>query len=292
MFVENQMLLGEHPSIRCFVYADPGRMKSTFAATFPKPMLVLATDPMDKLSPYRRRGIIAASQKPDPGKGVYVPTEYILSTIEEDKVAIQIEHYVDRTAFVPDSTSAWEQLQDRMIDLYVEDDQQKWATIVLDSLSSLEYVIRSHYQNKENPVSKEGNEQDQRQWYRKSAEGIEQVCYALSWMNANVVVLAHVRAEKDAQRDTIIWTPEAPGVRNRRIPSVFGEIYTIHVDPSAYDQEGQVPCFLQTRPDGKYVATTQINAPDDCDPFYHAIWRNYIPTPRKEVAHVATTQEC
>lgn len=285
-YIDNQA--GEHPTIRCFCYADAGRGKSTFAATFPKPMLVLACDPLDKLGPYRRRGYPGPRIQPNPNEGVYVPTEYIISTHQANHVAIQLEYFIDRTSFLPDSLSAWEQVQDRMIDLYKEDSEGKWATIVLDSMSSLEYIVRSHYQFKENPVNKEGNEQDQRQWYRKSAEGIEQVTYALAWMNANIVVLGHVRGERDAVRDTMLWTPEAPGVRNRRIPSVFGEIYTIHVDMSVDPDSSASPFFLQTRNDGRYMAATQIDAPDDCDPKYSALWRNYIPMEQRELKYGGT----
>ena len=290
MYVDNQMQVAKVPRIHAFVYADPGRMKSTFAASFPKPMLVIATDPLDKMAPYRRRGLSGHHKMPDPEdpeEGVYVPTEYVMSLREEGKVAIQIEYYMDRTAFTPNVTSAWEQIQDRMVDLWEEDGKQQWATVVLDSLSSLEYVVRSHYQFKENPITKEGNEQDQRQWYRKSAEGIEQVCYALAWLNCNVVVVAHVRAEKDAVRETVVWTPEAPGVRNRRIPSVFGEIYTIHADNAA--EEGVCPFFMQTQSDGKYVVASQIQAPDDCDPKYTAIWSNYKAPARRELTDGGTT---
>lgn len=287
MYVTNQMENAGVPRIHAFIYADPGRQKTTFAASFPKPMLVLACDPLDKMAPYRRRGITGHRDIPEDDNNIYVPTEYVMSTREDDAIAIQMEYYTDRTAFAPTGVSAWEQMQDRMIDLWQEDSEGKWATVVLDSLSSLEYIVRCHYQFKENPVTKEGNEQDQRQWYRKSAEGIEQVCYALAWLNCNVVVLAHIRAERDAVRDTVLWTPEAPGVRNRRIPSIFGEIYTMHVDPAVDDDVNSV--FMQTRSDGKYVASSQINAPDDCDPNYAAIWANYQPARRKEPSNVGTT---
>lgn len=282
-YLPNAMLSTNVPRIHCFVYADPGRMKSTFASTFPKPMLVLATDPVDKMTPYRRRGILGDRVQPNEEAGIWVPTEYIMSTKDEDKVATQIEYYIDRTAFAPEEVTAWEQIQDRMQDLWVETNNNKWATVVLDSLSSLEFAIRSHYQHKENPVTKDGNEQDQRQWYRKSAEGLEQVTNTMAWLNCNVVVLAHVRAEKDAVRDTILWTPEAPGTRNRRIPSVFGEIYTIHVDPEP--PEGVSPFYLQTEADGRYVAATQIPAPPDCDPTYSALWTDYKPLRRKEATN-------
>jgi len=38
------------------VMGDPGARKSTFAATFPKPMLVLNFDPMGKETPYLLAG--------------------------------------------------------------------------------------------------------------------------------------------------------------------------------------------------------------------------------------------
>jgi hypothetical protein len=47
---------GEKYPLHCFCYSDSGGGKSTFAATFPKPMLVLMWDPIGKDAPYRKRG--------------------------------------------------------------------------------------------------------------------------------------------------------------------------------------------------------------------------------------------
>ena len=44
----------EYPPIHCMVYADTGIGKSTFASTFPKPMLVFHFDPHGKDWPYRK----------------------------------------------------------------------------------------------------------------------------------------------------------------------------------------------------------------------------------------------
>ena len=280
---EAETLYSGYRPVHAFVYADPGRYKSTLAASFPKPLLVLAFDPAEKMAPYRRSGWEGPRLGPDPEQDRYVQTEYIMHPEFENQVSVQLEYYVDRTAFAPNVASGWELIQNRMTDLWIEDEQGKWATVVLDSLSTMEYVIRSHYRNKEKVYDKDGKElQDQRHWYRRSAEGIEQVCYALASLNCNVVVLAHVRAERDAQRDEILWTPEAPGTRNRKIPAIFGEIYTIHYDHNPNLDPNKCPCFLQTRPDGKFMATTQIPAPDDCDPNYTALFTNYVPRKRKE----------
>lgn len=43
-------------AIHCLVYGDFGAGKSTFAATFPKPLLVFAFDPFGKERPYQRLG--------------------------------------------------------------------------------------------------------------------------------------------------------------------------------------------------------------------------------------------
>lgn len=47
----------ERYPLHTFVYSESGGGKSTFAATFPKPMLVLMFDPIGKDAPYRRRGV-------------------------------------------------------------------------------------------------------------------------------------------------------------------------------------------------------------------------------------------
>src|SRR5579872_1605977 len=46
------------PAIHCVVYGESGARKSSFVATFPKPMLVLGFDPYGKMTPYQRGGIV------------------------------------------------------------------------------------------------------------------------------------------------------------------------------------------------------------------------------------------
>lgn len=260
----------EYDPIHCFVYADPGRKKSTFAATFPKPMLVLGFDAFSKMQPFRRRG----------KKGPVIdmegtPVEYVMSSKESDKAIIQIEQYYDADIYDGRNDYAWERFRSRITSLHQEVQQGVWATVVLDSCSSLEYAIRKYEEYKANPTTKKGNEQDQRQHYNKSSSGVEEICYTMAWLPCNVVVLAHVRMDKDNVRGAVYWTPEVPGVKNRRVPGAFGEVYTIHSDPGAEEEANRF--YLQTVDDGQYIATTQIPAPEFCQTHYKALWANFTP---------------
>lgn len=258
----------EHEPLHWFVYADPGRMKSTFAATFPKPLLVLAFDSWSKMAPYRRRG--------KPGPSFYdhgTPIEFVMSTHEPDKAIIQIEQYFDDDIYDPKRIYAWERFQTRLASLHAETEEKIWSTVVLDSVSSLEFCVRKFQEFKQNPLSSKGNKQDGRQWYASSGSSLQEVCYNLGWLrNTNVVVLAHVRFEKDRVREMVYWQPEMPGTYSRRVPGLFSEIYTVHFDPEA---QGGNKFWLQTENDGTYIAATQIPAPSGIAPHYNELWLNY-----------------
>lgn len=257
----------QHQPRAFFVYADPGSMKSTFASTFPKPALVLAFDPYSKLEPYRRRG--------KPGKTLYdgdTPVEFVMSTVVERAAIIQIEQYYDENYHDLNRNFAWERFQSRIPSIHSEVKKGQWATVVLDSLSTLELCIRKFEEYKNNPQSKLGNKQDARQWYGSSGAAIQEVCYNLGWLPyVNVVVLAHVRMTPDRIRDTIYWSPEMPGTYTRKVPGLFPEIYYIHFNPNA---EPGKQHYLQTHNDGVYIASTQIPVPNGILPRYSALWNH------------------
>lgn len=254
-----------HRPYAWFVYSDPGTKKSTFAATFPKPMLVLAFDPFSKLEPYRRRGL--------PGPYALdgdTPIEFVMSRVQEGSVIIQIEEYYDDNYSDTSIPFAWERFQTRLPSIHQEVKAGIWGTVVLDSISTLELCVRKYEEKKNNPLSNQGNKQDARQWYGSSGNAIQEVCYNLGWLpNVNVVVLAHVRMNQDRIREMIYWSPEMPGTYNRKVPGLFSEIYHIHFDPGA-DSNNQH--YLQTQNDGSYIAATQIPAPDGALPHYNALW--------------------
>lgn len=253
-----------YPHSSWLVYSDPGAGKSHFAATFPKPMLVFNTDPRGKAMPYFRRGV--AGEMSVDAFGTECQT--IVSAKSGDKI-IQLEYYQDANPRGGiDTVYAYERLEERLVALPDEIGEGKWETVVLDSLSFLEYQVRKLHQYKLNPESNQGHVQDARQWYNSSSEVLEEFCYSrLTWLPVNVVVLAHVRDTKSNIRGNTTWTPEAPGVKGRKLPGAFAEVYVIHST-----SEGR---YLQTVNDTSFIATSQIGAPDGCEPHYKSLWSQW-----------------
>jgi hypothetical protein len=253
-----------YPSSTWLVYGDPGSGKSHFAATFPKPMLVLCTDPRGKAMPYLKRGKLSS-----PIHNEYDVWCQSVMSKKNDNMLITVEYYQDdNIKGGSDTIYAYEKLEERLLSLPGEIEEGAWATVVLDSLSFLEYQVRKLHQYKLNPESNQGNQQDARQWYNSSAEAIEEFCYSrLTWLPVNVMVLAHIRDTKSKIRDVTTWTPEAPGVKGRKLPGAFAEVYVIHST-----EEGR---YLQTVNDQSFIATTQIGAPNGCTPNYKALWSQW-----------------
>lgn len=267
--LDNQMntRYADREFICCLLYGDPGSRKSTMAASFPKPILVLQFDPLAKAGPYRRAG----------RRGQYltyvepwgIDIEYVMSTKEPNKAIIEINYFKDENIKGgPSTIYAVERFEHRMIDIFNEIREGIWATVVLDSLTFLNWSIVKLEQFKRNPLSNAGNEQDGRQWRAKAAEGLEEACFTLATQRCNVVVTAHVRELRDNQRELNLWTPEAPGKRNRTLPAAFGEVYAMHADL-------EIGPYIQSNKDGSFVACTQINAPDGVKPAYKNLWKNY-----------------
>lgn len=269
--IENQMFTTykDRAPIHVLAYGDPGSLKSSLAATFPKPICVQMFDPLDKAGPYRRAGLRGSEILGDPIYGIDI--EYVMSTQQVGKAIIEIDYYTDHNLKGGAQTIyAAERFDHRFGDLFAEVRKGRWATIVLDSVTSFEFAVRKLEQYKRNPVSNAGNQQDARQWYAKSGQGIEELVHALAHMRCNVVVAAHVREVKDVLRDMLLWTPEAPGKKNRSMPASFGEVYAMHVDTDK-------GVCIQSNQDQFYIACTQINAPNGALPHYTKLWDNYKP---------------
>lgn len=274
--MENQMLdrYIDNPVIHCMAYGDPGSEKSTFAASFPKPLIVLFFDPYAKGGPYRRRGAkyTEAVSPTNPQGYVWsdkfkVNFEFILSTANPGEAAIVLVHLHDMDVRKgAQGVYAAEKFEHLYLHLAPMCELGIWGTICLDSLTTFEVAIRKYNQYKLNPFSNQGNKQDARQWYGASAEGLEETCFALTTLPTNVVVPAHVAEKMQPMNTSVLWMPEAPGKRGRLLPAGFSEVY--HVQ---YDDDAQTN-LLQCHRSSAIFACTQVNVPNGVAPRYDQLW--------------------
>jgi len=90
------------PPLHVILYGDSGAKKSTMAATFPKPQLVLMSDPFGKELPYSRRGLSQLLPEPD---RYGTPITEVMSRKDETKLLVRVEHYLDADFKRPEAFS-------------------------------------------------------------------------------------------------------------------------------------------------------------------------------------------
>lgn len=253
------------PFIHVVTYGPPGSGKSTFAATFPKPMLVLAFDPLGKDAPYLERGIVG----PDMVGDFDQPVVQIASRNKTGKLLVQLEYFHDTEVTNEGKYRpvAYNQFLKRFSTLYDEVKAGLWKTIVVDTLTFMELTARKLSQYQLNPTTKEP-----RQHYALSTEFLEEALMCrLGGMRTNVVILAHVDTERDEVLGTMLFNPAAPGRLRTRLGGGYPEMYYMRATREKNTQA--VSYALQTRADSRYNCTsTFLRAPDPCEPNYAALW--------------------
>lgn len=270
------MTAQRHP-LQIAIMAEYGAGKSYFAATFPKPMFVIHTDPLGKAAPYFDRGIAS-----DAGLGEYgQPVWQVHSRKKPDKLIIQCEFFHDDE---PTQPEAFTQLFNRWASLRDEVREGVWRTVVLDTFTTLELFAR--YRRTYGALKS-----DAPNIY--STEDVEQMLSRLCGLSsvANIVINCHID-EKPASMDAdrvmtdrkgnkfmtggqLMATPKAPGRLQKGIGAMFAsEMYHLYVTPP--DKDGVTQRLLQTQPDGRYACATRIDAPDRIEnPTYAALWVNW-----------------
>lgn len=276
----------KRPHLHVVSYSRPGGGKSTFAASFDVagPILVNCFDGRSKAGPYLRRGDkVTHGQLKD---GV----TFDRVTYKGDLMS-EIRYYHDLDPEKPDAYA-----------LFRKDirgvDPEKWGTIVLDSLTSCAlsaYLEQRFVINK----SDEGKYSDSKQlkWRSGMTDQLEYtIARRFIGFESNVIVIAHVEEkeitvpskdgpqkiskriesveESEEGKVQIVRGISAPGRLSKRdgLLSQFGECYRHYVVRNA---KGQPEWRIQTRPDDDWVASTQIDAPDGCNPDFIDLWENY-----------------
>lgn len=240
------------------LYGDAGSHKSEFAATCPKPELVLCFDPPSKARPYLRAGTPEEPKR----KGEIVVQEVMGR--KTGKPIITIEYYNDTIAAKP---NAFRIFRERMVTL--ERELDRYRTLVLDSTTFMRIAAFNDMRYRRQPGMQDNRKfKDPRKWYALVAEQLnEMLMVRVANMDITVVVIAHVKEEKDEVHGNLLYSIAAPGQLAKLLPGGFAETYRAYVN-----KRGEP--LLQTELNRHYVACTQIPAPNPCAPNYKAVWEN------------------
>lgn len=242
------------------LYGDSGSGKSTSAASFPTPQLVLSFDPYGKEQPYKKEHLTKGRRIETVTNAAGIPIEYILT--KDDVVVCQIEHYIDED---PRKPAVYSKFMTRMDTFKSEYEGWRDGTIILDSVTFMELAARKWAQYTLNPTTKEP-----RQWFASSTDMLEEMLMLrFGSLKMHVVVVAHVDEDKDEVNGEIIRNPSAPGRMRKRSPAGFSELYHQYV---TRDEQGNRRHLWQTRNDGRWNCSTQFETtPDPCVPRFEAL---------------------
>lgn len=249
--------------LHVLIYGDSGSKKSTFAATFPKPLLVFFFEALGKDAPYLRAGAAKSGRQ----GGLY-PQQDVYD--EKGEMIIRLEYYRDLDPTKPTAYSYFQErffsLQQHVYGIRVLPTEPQWQTLVFDSVTDLELAIRKNSQYKLNPTAK-----DPRQWFNESTNQLEEtLMMSVGSLPINIITICHVDEDKDELQGTMVRNPAFPGRLRKRSSAAYAEFYNASVRRG---EKGESVWFLRTQNDGFYNANSQILAPHGCEPTYEALWK-------------------
>lgn len=250
----------EYPPIHVLDMGETGTGKSTFAATFPKPLLVWFFDPFGKDRPYKK-GATQVGEIQEATIADRIQLHYC--DIAHDDGPIRLEYYHSVSPYHP---TGYSDFMARMSVFHLEYNQ--WKTVVVDSATFMELEARKWHQYKLNPDAKDG-----RQWFGGSTDLLEEMLMMrFASLPMNVLTLAHIDEDKDELYGEIVKNPAMPGRLRKRLASAYAEHYRSYV---IRQEDGSLAHALQTTNNGRYAAQSQIGAPEPCYPSYVSLWVNW-----------------
>lgn len=266
--------MSSREDLQLVVMGESGAGKSEFIATFPKPMLVIHTDPTGKAAPYVKRGIPGDYSVGEFGQRVRA----VMSRKNPEQVLVQLEFFHEAE---PTQPSAFDMILARWLSLREEVVSGMWRTVALETFTTTELFAR--YRREFGGISAP----DRSNIYATS--DMEMVLTRLGGLPCNVCVSCHIDAkpvsmnpdkvmtdkkgEKFLAGGQLVATPQAPGRLQKGIPAMFAsEMYRVFTGVS---EGGTIGRFLQTENDGKFACASRIGAPDGCEPDYKNLWENW-----------------
>lgn len=253
--------------IHVLLMGESGVGKDTFAATFPKPMLVWHLDGYGQEMPYMKGALeIGELQEYRLGNSNLNIT---YRDIQRPDGLVRVEYFSSDDPQAPNVSVA---LSSRISFLRQE---QGWQTLCCGSLSSAALEGRLYEQFVLNPQFK-----DPRKWYGAATEYVERLIASQKSLPYNVVFMCHVGQSRDEMDGSLVYTPDLPGRLSYGAARYFNEMYRVHV---VQGEDGKRFRSVQTDHDGRYQAKTHIDAPNPCYPSYESLWVNWDKTEGVEV---------
>lgn len=254
----------EREYIHLLLMGKPGGGKSTLCSTFPGPLLVLSTDPPDKVKAYLDLGKPTGYQK-----GQYCYFREVFDKTDEKKLLARIEYWGESNPMKPTTYPRW---MSRTASLEQDLEQGGFKTCILDTVTYFELMARCYSEMGCNQGVKDG-----RQHYAYSAHACEQYIM-MRWPNlitCNSVVCAHIDDQKDeTEGEQVVMRKMVamPGKMPNRAGGGFGEVWRCYY--AGKDKAGTKLYRVQTQPrtEVTYECKSLQGFPDPCEPSYNAIW--------------------
>jgi len=233
--------------------------KDTFAATWPKPMMVWHMDGHGQDAPYMK-GAKEIGELQYYQLGNYT-IEY-RDIIAVDGGFIRIEYYSSDDPNFPQVA----QVLEMRMGAFVKE-QAGWQTLVVGSLSSA--ALEGRYSEMHlNPQFK-----DPRKWYGAATEYVERLVFWQKCLKINVIFTCHVGRDKDEVGGEFLFTPDLPGRLSYGAGRYFPEMYRLYIQRNP--ETGEASRVLQTDGDGRFQCGNHIDCDNPCYPHYESLWTKW-----------------
>jgi hypothetical protein len=249
------------PIVHVGCMGESGTGKSSFGATFPKPMLVIHLDPYGKDQAYLDAGIVDPQRyQGEQGQ----PITRVTSRKFPDKTLVQVEYFHDDE---PTTPKAFDLLFRRFPSLRQEVFEGHWRTVALETYTSLDLYARYRRTHGALAVDKPNI---------LSTDDVEQMLSRFNALPCNLFVACHIDKDMETIDGKALRVPMGPGRLRKGFAALFAsEMYHTYT-VSHPEQRGEVLYQLQTQNDGVFACATRIKAPNPCYPNYRELFVNWL----------------